>query len=112
MQIQKAAQSAYDVLLLRCHGRGETITLLVSLSPGACRLHRTGMALVKSEKPLRFAQFLSSKIINSRIEEAVQLLSRSGITASLICADGGITYVQRLASAFALLGDALSYDLT
>jgi predicted ribosome quality control (RQC) complex YloA/Tae2 family protein len=72
-QIQNAVQSAFDVVILRLHKKGVTKNLLVSLSPGACRLHETFKPFPKSEKPLRFAQFLNSKIVNGRITEAVQL---------------------------------------
>jgi len=72
-QIQSAVQSAFDVVILRVHKKGETKQLLISLSPGACRLHETFAAFPKSEKPLRFAQFLNSKIVNGWIIEAAQL---------------------------------------
>jgi len=73
MQIQKAVQSAYDVISLKLYGRNGAKTLLISLSPGACRLHETFDSVPKSDRPLRFAEFLNSRIVNSRIEEAVQL---------------------------------------
>jgi len=72
-QIQKAVQSAFDVLCLKLYGKGGVKTLLVSISPLACRLHETFDSVPKSAKPLRFAEFLNSRIINGRIEEAVQL---------------------------------------
>jgi predicted ribosome quality control (RQC) complex YloA/Tae2 family protein len=72
-QIQGVVQSAYDVIALTLHGRGKTRTLLIALTPGACRLHETFRAAPKSDKPLRFAQFLKSRIVNGWIEEAVQL---------------------------------------
>jgi predicted ribosome quality control (RQC) complex YloA/Tae2 family protein len=84
-QIQGASQSAFDVIGLRIHKKGffqregeaprEGITrlLLIALSPGACRMHETFKAFPKSDKPLRFAQFLNSRIVNGWIEEAVQL---------------------------------------
>jgi len=72
-QIQKAIQSAYDVLTLKLYGRNGAKDLLISISPNACRLHETFFSSPKSSKPLRFAEFLNSRIINSRIEEAVQL---------------------------------------
>ncbi|WP_461256865.1 NFACT RNA binding domain-containing protein [Treponema sp. R80B11-R83G3] len=72
-QIQSAVQSAFGVIILRLHKKGETKQLLVSLSPGACRLHETFRAVPKSDKPLRFAQFLSSKIVNGWITEAAQI---------------------------------------
>jgi len=72
-QIQSVVQSAYDVMILRLHKKGETKQILVSLSSGACRIHETFRAVPKSEKPLRFAQFLSSKIVNGWITEINQL---------------------------------------
>ncbi|GHU90205.1 hypothetical protein FACS189476_10050 [Spirochaetia bacterium] len=71
-QIQKAVQSAYDVIGLRLHGKGQTKTLLIVLSPGACRLHETFRSTPKTDKPLRFAEFLNSRITNGWIEEASQ----------------------------------------
>ncbi|MCL2231351.1 MAG: NFACT family protein [Treponema sp.] len=72
-QIQSAVQSAYDVIILRFHKKGETKQILVSLSSGACRLHETFRAVPKNDKPLRFAQFLSSKIVNGWVTEINQL---------------------------------------
>jgi predicted ribosome quality control (RQC) complex YloA/Tae2 family protein len=71
-QIQKAAQSAFDVIGLRVHKKGVTRQLLIALSPGACRMHETFKPFPKSDKPLRFAQFLNSRIVNGWIEEAEQ----------------------------------------
>ena len=72
-QIQSAVQSAFDVIIMRVHKKGVTKQVLVSLSSGACRIHETFRAVPKSEKPLRFAQFLSSKIVNGWITQALQL---------------------------------------
>jgi predicted ribosome quality control (RQC) complex YloA/Tae2 family protein len=78
MQIQKIYQSSFDVLAMELYGKlqtekGGAHLLLVSLSPLACRFHETFRAVPKSEKPLRFAEFLKSRILNGRIEEALQL---------------------------------------
>ncbi|MDR1249994.1 MAG: NFACT family protein [Treponema sp.] len=72
-QIQKAVQSAYDVLSLQLYGRGESKNLLLALSPGACRIHETFRATPKSDRPLRFVEFCRSRLVNGRIEEAKQL---------------------------------------
>jgi predicted ribosome quality control (RQC) complex YloA/Tae2 family protein len=72
-QIQSAVQSAFDVIILRVHKKGETKNILISLSSGACRIHETFLPFPKSEKPLRFAQFLNSRIVNGWITEAEQL---------------------------------------
>jgi predicted ribosome quality control (RQC) complex YloA/Tae2 family protein len=72
-QIQSAIQSAYDVIGLGIHKKGETKRVLISLSPGACRIHETFRAFPKSDKPLRFAQFLNSRVVNGWIDGAEQL---------------------------------------
>jgi predicted ribosome quality control (RQC) complex YloA/Tae2 family protein len=72
-QIQKAIQTTYDVLALKVHGRGESKTILIALTPGACRIHETSATIPRHDKPLRFAEFLNSRIVNSWIQEAVQL---------------------------------------
>jgi predicted ribosome quality control (RQC) complex YloA/Tae2 family protein len=84
-QIQGVAQSTFDILGLRVHKKGTpgkadtpakagaTRQLLIALSPGACRIHETFRPFPKSDKPLRFAQFLNSRIVNGWIEEAAQL---------------------------------------
>ncbi|WP_304224613.1 NFACT family protein [Gracilinema caldarium] len=72
-QIQGVIQSAFDVLALQLYKEGKATTLLVALTPGACRLHATYRAVPKPEKPLRFAEFFKSRIVNGWITEAVQL---------------------------------------
>ncbi|MDR3174202.1 MAG: NFACT RNA binding domain-containing protein [Treponema sp.] len=72
-QIQQVFQSAYDVLCLRLYGKGGTHYLLIALTPGACRFHETRNGAVKGDRPLRFAEFCKSRIVNGYIEEAVQL---------------------------------------
>jgi predicted ribosome quality control (RQC) complex YloA/Tae2 family protein len=72
-QIQKVIQSAYDVLAFHVHGRGETKTLLIAITPGACRINETFRAIPKTDRPLRFQEFLKSRIVNSRIESIHQI---------------------------------------
>jgi predicted ribosome quality control (RQC) complex YloA/Tae2 family protein len=72
-RIQKVYQSAYDVLVLRLYGKGRAFFLLIALTPGACRLHETKRGAVKADRPLRFAEFCKSRLVNGLIEEAVQL---------------------------------------
>jgi predicted ribosome quality control (RQC) complex YloA/Tae2 family protein len=72
-QIQKIVQSSYDVLAMHIYKEGRARTILIALTPGACRLHETFRTVPKNSTPLRFAEFLKSRILNSRIEEARQL---------------------------------------
>ncbi|MDR2211455.1 MAG: NFACT family protein [Spirochaetaceae bacterium] len=82
MRVQGVYQGAYDILALQLYGKtaypqmpvkDRPHLIIISISPLACRLHETFRAVPKSRKPLRFAEFLKSRIINSRIEEALQL---------------------------------------
>jgi predicted ribosome quality control (RQC) complex YloA/Tae2 family protein len=72
-RIQKVFQSSYDILALQIRLRSETKLILAALTPGSCRIHETFRPVPKSETPLRFAEFLKSRIVNGTIEEAVQL---------------------------------------
>jgi predicted ribosome quality control (RQC) complex YloA/Tae2 family protein len=72
-QIQKITQSTYSTLCLSLYGQGISRNLLIVINPGVCRLHETRRAVPKNEKPLRFAELLKSRILNTRIEEAAQL---------------------------------------
>ncbi|MDR2110739.1 MAG: NFACT family protein [Spirochaetaceae bacterium] len=72
-QIQKVVQSAYDLICFHLRGRGKTRVLLMALTPGACRLHETTRPMSGSGRPLRFAEFCKSRILNGRIEAAEQL---------------------------------------
>ncbi|MDR2965650.1 MAG: NFACT RNA binding domain-containing protein [Treponema sp.] len=72
-QIQGVVQSAFDVMVLRLHKKGKTINLLISIGSGECRLHETFKPFPKSDKPLRFAQFINSRIVNGYIIKAKQI---------------------------------------
>ncbi|MDR2193433.1 MAG: NFACT family protein [Treponema sp.] len=84
-QIQKVVQAAFDVLCLKVHGRSGTKNILIALTPGACRIHETFKPVPKSDSPLRFAQFLTARIVNGWIEEAVQLGDNRIVRLSIHC---------------------------
>ena len=71
--IQQIVQPTFDSIAFYLYGQGESQTLLVCLAPGACRLHATQKKIPRNEKPLRFMEFLRSKIKGSRINKAEQL---------------------------------------
>ncbi|MDD6486802.1 MAG: NFACT family protein [Spirochaetales bacterium] len=71
--IQQIVQPTFDSIAFYLYGQGESQTLLVCLAPGACRLHTTQKKIPRNEKPLRFMEFLRSKIKGSRINKAGQL---------------------------------------
>ncbi|MCX7948894.1 MAG: NFACT family protein [Treponemataceae bacterium] len=72
-QIQGIIQSAFDILTLNLYKGGKARTLLIALTPGACRIHETSRSIPKPEKPLRFTEFLKARILNGWIQEACQL---------------------------------------
>ncbi|MDR0383522.1 MAG: NFACT RNA binding domain-containing protein [Spirochaetaceae bacterium] len=72
-QIQKIIQSGFDTLAFRLYCRGRARSLLVVIRGGVCRLHETFRDIPPNDKPLRFCELLKSRILNGRIEEAVQL---------------------------------------
>jgi predicted ribosome quality control (RQC) complex YloA/Tae2 family protein len=72
-QIQKITQPNYSTLNLALYGAGAARNLLIVTAAGVCRLHATYRAVPRSEKPLRFAELLKSRVLNARIESARQL---------------------------------------
>ena len=88
MQIQKAVQSNFDVLSLKLYGKAGGKNLLISINGAACRVHETFDSVPKNDRPLRFAEFLNSRIINGRIEEAIQLDSDRIVRITVSCSAG------------------------
>lgn len=72
-QIQRIVQPAYDTLILSLYKSGACLDLLICLAHGACRIHSTAIPVPRSEKPLRFAELLRSRIRNGRVESVRQL---------------------------------------
>ena len=71
--IQQIVQPGYDSLALYCYKNGKATTLLISLAPGVCRLHETNRKVPKNDKPLRFMEFLKSRIKGCRINSIEQM---------------------------------------
>jgi len=75
MWIQKVVQPSYDTIILELFGQSGKLDLLISVSPGACRLHPLSALPAKNERPLRFMECLRSRIRGGRIESVEQLSS-------------------------------------
>jgi len=71
--IQQIVQPTFDSIAFYLYGQGSSQTLLICLAPGACRLHTTQKKIPRNEKPLRFMEFLRSKIKGSRINKVGQI---------------------------------------
>ena len=82
--IQEVIQPSYDTIAFSLYKgargvesgsgtAGFSRTLLVCLAPGVCRLHETRRRVPKNDKPLRFMEFLRSRVRGSRLGEVVQI---------------------------------------
>lgn len=71
--IQEIIQPGYDTLCFRAINKGNLENLLVCTSPQATRINLTKYKPPKNEKPLRFNQFLKSRVQGMRINSIVQL---------------------------------------
>lgn len=71
--IQQIVQPGYDSIALYCYKNGVSRTVLICLAPGACRIHTTWRKIPKNDKPLRFMEFLKSRIKGCRINSCAQI---------------------------------------
>ena len=71
--IREIVQSTYNSLSLNVYKNGKAKNILICLAPGATRIHETFTAVPKNEKPLRFMQFLRSRIKGTRISQIAQI---------------------------------------
>lgn len=71
--IQEIVQPGFDTIAFRLFKNGESHTLLVCTSSSGCRLNEVRKKIPKNTKPLRFNEFLKSRIKGSKIIEAKQL---------------------------------------
>lgn len=70
--IQQIVQPGYDSIALYTYSRSSQ-TLFICLAAGACRLHETRRKIPKNDKPLRFMEFLKSRVKGCRIQSIEQL---------------------------------------
>ena len=71
--IQEIIQPGFDTLCFRAINRGTLENILICTSPQATRINLTKYKPPKNEKPLRFNQFLKSRVQGMRINSIVQL---------------------------------------
>ena len=74
-RIQKVLQPSYDTIILETFGTEGKKDVLISVSPGACRIHGISDMPAKNERPLRFMECLRSRVRGGRIESIEQLAS-------------------------------------
>ena len=71
--IQQIVQPNFDTIAFHTYKNGQSKTILICLAAGACRIHQTWSAVPKSNKPLRFMEFLKARIKGARINSICQL---------------------------------------
>ncbi len=98
--IQDVVQPGFDSLALFVYkgasSGGKATTVFFCLAPGACRVHETRRKIPKTDRPLRFMEFLRSRIRGSRIAEATQLDGNRIIRLTLCRAEETLFLYVRL----------------
>ena len=71
--IQDIIQPGFDTLALYTYKNSTAKTVLICTAPKSCRISETRKKIPKNEKPLRFMEFLKSRIKGSKIISCRQL---------------------------------------
>ena len=71
--IQDIIQPGYDTLALYTYKEGSAKTLLICTAQNSVRINETRRKITKNPKPLRFMEFLKSKIKGCRINSCAQI---------------------------------------
>ena len=71
--IQQIVQPSFDTLALYTYKNSTAKTVLICLGAGACRINETRKKIPKTEKPLRFMEFMKSRIKGCRIQSCKQI---------------------------------------
>ncbi len=71
--IQDIIQPGYDTLALYTYKNSTAKTVLICTAQKSCRINETRRKITKNDKPLRFMEFLKSRIKGSKIISCRQL---------------------------------------
>ena len=71
--IQEIIQPGYDTVSFKIVGKTEPVNIVICTSPQSCRINKTNSKSPKNEKPLRFNEFLKSRVQGMRINSCKQL---------------------------------------
>ena len=83
--IQDVVQPGFDTLALYVYGKSGAKTVLICTAQNACRIHETRRKISRNDKPLRFMEFLKSKIKGAKIESCAQIDLERVIEFKLRC---------------------------
>ena len=71
--IQEIVQPGYDTLALYTYKEGSAKTVLICTAQNSVRMNETRRKITKNDKPLRFMEFLRSRIKGCRINSVTQI---------------------------------------
>ncbi|MCI1209639.1 MAG: NFACT family protein [Treponema sp.] len=71
--IQDIIQPGYDTIAFYTYKNGTPKTILVCTAPLSCRIHETVRKITKNDRPLRFMEFLKSRIKGAKILSCGQI---------------------------------------
>jgi predicted ribosome quality control (RQC) complex YloA/Tae2 family protein len=71
--IQDVIQPGYDTLALYTYKNGTPVTVLICTAQNSCRINSTRRKITRNDKPLRFMEFLKSRIKGARIDLCRQI---------------------------------------
>ena len=99
--IQDIIQPGYDTLALTVYKEGGAKTILICAANGETRINETRRKIPKNEKPLRFMEFLRSRIKGAKIISCGQIALERIIKFELAHGDDEFNMFVRLWSAAA-----------
>lgn len=71
--IQDIIQPGYDTLALNIYKNGTPRTVIICTKPDSCRINETWRRIPRNDKPLRFMEFLKSRIRGAKILSCAQI---------------------------------------
>ena len=71
--VQDITQPGYDTMAFYLYKEGQAKTVVVCAANGATRINETRRKITKNDKPLRFMEFLKSKIKGAKILSCAQI---------------------------------------
>ena len=97
--IQDIIQPGFDTIAFYTYKSGAAKTVMVCTANGVCRINETRRKIPKNKKPLRFMEFLKSKIKGAKILSCEQINFDRIIKMDLAHSDEKYTMYIRLWSA-------------
>jgi predicted ribosome quality control (RQC) complex YloA/Tae2 family protein len=71
--LQGVIQPTFDSIVFELYQKGRPFKLFASVASGGCRLHLTERPVAKTGKPLRFQEFIKSRLRGAQILDAGQI---------------------------------------